>query len=218
MLWLCAAVAVCVHLALLFAWRYAQEKPEVIEVEGDSVEVALVESATSVSAPEAVPEPPKPEPVPPPDSRAQAAETAALQPPEMVLPERPKPAPVLKPVATPRPATRPAATPRIAPASAATGAGSSAASGVGKIIGRPAYIVRPGASYPAESRAAGEQGVVVLRVTVDARGRPTAVRIGKSSGHPRLDRAAAEGAWRCRISNAAEGAQFDAPIRFDLRN
>ena len=102
-LWLCAVLAVGVHLAVLFAWRYVQEKPEVIEVEGGSVEVALVESATSAS----VPEPPKPEPVPPvpppPDSRAQAAETAALQPPEMVLPEPPKPALAPKPVATPRP-------------------------------------------------------------------------------------------------------------------
>ena len=224
MLWLCAALAVGVHLGVLFAWRYAQEKPEVIEVEGDSVEVALVESAPPASAPEAVPEPPKPEPVPPvsppPDSRAQAAETAALQPPEMVLPEPPKPALAPKPVATPRPATRPAVQ-RSANANATPSAKTSAngaASGVGKMIGRPSYIVRPGASYPAESRAAGEQGVVLLRVTVDARGRPIAVRIGKSSGHPRLDRAAVEGAWRCRISNAAEGAQFDAPIRFDLRN
>lgn len=219
-LWLCAALAVCVHLALLFAWRYAAEKADVIEVEGDSVEVALVEAAPSAPAPEPPkPEPPAPvpEPVPPPP---EPEVIPPAKPPEMVLPEPPKPAPVPRPVATPRPAARPAAAQRstVAAPSARQGAGSAAASGTGKINGRPAYLVRPGASYPAESRAAGEQGVVVLRVTVDAGGRPIAVRVGKSSGHPRLDRAAVEGAWRCRISNASEGAQFDAPIRFDLRN
>jgi protein TonB len=59
---------------------------------------------------------------------------------------------------------------------------------------------------------------VVLRITVNATGRPTHVEILKSSGYPRLDRAALEAGWRCRIRNATAGDQFDAPLRFNLQN
>ena len=73
-------------------------------------------------------------------------------------------------------------------------------------------------AYPPESRAAGEQGVVILRLTVDGSGRPTAVSVAKSSGHPRLDRAAIEAGWRCRVRDAAPGSHLDAPVRFNLRD
>jgi protein TonB len=62
-----------------------------------------------------------------------------------------------------------------------------------------------------------EEGVVILRITVNVSGRPTNVVIVKSSGYPRLDRAALEGGWRCHIRNAADGDQFDAPLRFNLQ-
>ena len=87
----------------------------------------------------------------------------------------------------------------------------------GRVLEKPAYSVRPQVSYPADSRAAGEQGVVVLRITVNASGRPIAVRVESSSGFPRLDRAAVEGGWRCRVTNAFEGAQFESPLRFTLK-
>jgi protein TonB len=54
--------------------------------------------------------------------------------------------------------------------------------------------------YPPESRARREQGIVVLRLDVDADGRVTRVEVLASSGFPRLDeaaRAAAQG-WRFR--------------------
>ena len=81
---------------------------------------------------------------------------------------------------------------------------------------KASYVVRPIASYPPESRTAGEQGVVILRLTVDGNGRPTAVSIAKSSGFPRLDRAAVEAGWRCRVRDAAAGSHLDAPVRFNL--
>jgi len=70
--------------------------------------------------------------------------------------------------------------------------------------------------YPSESRAANEQGTVVLRITVNGDGRPVTVTVAKSSGFTRLDRAAVEGGWRCRVQNAQAGAQFEAPLRFSL--
>ena len=87
--------------------------------------------------------------------------------------------------------------------------------GVGKSA-KASYVIRPVAAYPPESRAAGEQGVVILRLTVDGNGRPTGVSIAKSSGHPRLDRAAVEAGWRCRVRDAAPGSHLDAPVRFNL--
>lgn len=221
-LWLSAALALAVHGGVLLAWKLPTKVPPLIEVEGDSVEVALVEAAPAAPAPEAVPEPPQPEPVltPPP---IEPPPIPPPTPPEMVLPDPPKPAepqkPAIAPKQAPKPIARPPAPPRTAPGTAgAATAGSGAASGAGKPFGKPAYLVRPAAAYPAESRAAGEQGVVILRVTVNADGRPTAISVARSSGFPRLDRAAVEGGWRCRVSNAAAGAQFDAPVRFNLRD
>jgi protein TonB len=233
-LWLSAALALGVHVCVLFAWRFASKEPLLIEVEGDSVEVALVESAPSAPAPEATPEPPKPEPPPPvpelPPPPPEPDPIPTPKPPEMVLPEPPKATPAPKPVATLKPAPKPARpttrpNPNATPNATAPGTGGTATAGTGaggtgagKPSGKPAFIVRPAAAYPTESRAAGEQGVVMLRITVNADGRPTAVNVSRSSGFPRLDRAAVEGGWRCRVSNAVTGAQFEAPVRFNLRD
>jgi protein TonB len=86
-----------------------------------------------------------------------------------------------------------------------------------KLIAQPSFIVKPGANYPLESQAAREEGMVVLRITVNASGRPIEVRVVGSSGFYRLDRAALEGGWRCRIRNAHAGDQFDAPFRFKIQ-
>ncbi|MEO6742126.1 MAG: energy transducer TonB, partial [Chthoniobacteraceae bacterium] len=164
--------------------------------------------------------PPEPEPVPPPEPPKKE--------PEMPLPQPPKPTP---PPRAPRTVTP---SPRMAPqtatakgtpsprAAAGTTGGASAPPGTatgGAGTGKNAkatYIIRPVAAYPPESRTAGEQGVVILRLTVDRSGRPTAVSIAKSSGFPRLDRAATEAGWRCRVRNAAPGSHLDAPVRFNL--
>ena len=203
-LWLCAAFAVALHGALLFAWKYAPEESAAAAIEGDSVEVALVESAPVAAA---VTEP-EPAIVPPPEPPKKA--------PEMVLPEPPKPTP------PPRTASaRRTPAPRNSTAAGTTG-GASAPAGAaaggtsaGKIA-KATYVVRPVASYPPESRAAGEQGVVILRLVVDGNGRPTSVTVGRSSGYPRLDLAAVEAGWRSRVRDAAPGSHLDAPVRFDL--
>ena len=220
-LWLCAALALGVHAGVLFAWRFAPKEPPLIEVEGDSMEVALVEFAPASPAPEAVPAPPE-QPPPPLPAPSPPESIPPPKPPEMVLPEPPKATPAPKPTSIPKPAPKPArvvprANPNVAPNASAPSTGG-AANGAAKAAGKPAFIVRPAAAYPAESRAAGEQGVVVLRITVNAEGRATAVSVARGSGFPRLDRAAVEGGWRARVSNATAGAQFDAPVRFNLRD
>lgn len=221
-LWLCAALAVALHGALLFAWKFAPAENPADTIEGDSVEVALVESAPSSAA--AVAESPPPS-APPEQIPAPMPEPPKKEP-EMTLPEPPKPRPA--PAATPLPK----AAPRTAPArrnpapqnstAAGTAGGASASAGPaagGAGVGKGAkatYIVRPAASYPPESRAAGEHGVVILRLVVDGNGRPTSVTVGRSSGYPRLDRAAVEAGWRARVRDAAPGSRLDAPVRFNL--
>lgn len=227
---LSAALALGIHAFALFLWRPALSNPLVLEVEGDSVEVALVESAPAAApASEAAVEVTKPEPPPSPITANPPAEPSVAAPvetPVMAVPEPPKartpaPTPALK--TAPKPAASPARAAGSTPprgsgnrGSGVVGAGSE--SGAGRPSGKPAFLVRPSAAYPAESRTAGEQGVVILRITVNGEGRPTAVTVSRSSGFPRLDRAAVEGGWRCRVSNAVPGAQFDAPVRFNLRD
>ena len=230
-LWLCALLAVALHGALLFAWKYAPEESAPAVIEGDSVEVALVESAPAAAAPATEPQPPTPAVVPPEPDPIPPPEPPKKEP-EMVLPEPPKPTPTPRPVSTatpsprttPKPATAKGTPSPRASASAGTTGGAGAPAGTaagGTGSGKSAkvtYVTRPVAAYPPESRAAGEQGVVILRLTVDGSGRPTAVSVAKSSGHPRLDRAAIEAGWRCRVRDAAPGSHLDAPVRFNLRD
>lgn len=55
-----------------------------------------------------------------------------------------------------------------------------------------AYASNPAPRYPRPSIRNGDEGRVLLRVLVDALGRPQEVVIEKSSGHRELDRAARE--------------------------
>jgi len=61
-----------------------------------------------------------------------------------------------------------------------------------KLVSSVEYVREPAPRYPPQSRRLGEQGVVVLRVVIDERGRACDIAIESSSGHERLDRAARE--------------------------
>lgn len=85
-----------------------------------------------------------------------------------------------------------------------------------------AYLVQPAPHYPPESRRIREQGLVVLRVLIDASGHAKAIEIYESSGHPRLDEAA-----RAAVAHAvfkpymdggiARAAAAFVPVEFTLR-
>jgi len=245
----CAILAVLLHAGILYAWKYQPKEAGLIQVLGDSVEVALVESSSassetvSAEGPTPVVPPPEPQrPEPPPTPPPAEPPPVQLPPREPVsVPEAPAPVPtpVPEPMPSPKeesppsspkelppPAPKPKppvaaakAPPSGKPAESIPAKGTTAGTvgdTSGKVLGKPLYLVRPQVNYPAESRAAGEQGVVLLRITVNAKGRPSAVSVATSSGFLRLDRAAVEGGWRCKVSNAFEGAQFEAPLRFSL--
>jgi protein TonB len=144
---------------------------------------------------------------PSPDAEGPPSGNLASMPLQTEQLSLPKPA---KKLSSSRPASAPAS-----PHSSSPGV---VGESTGRLLGKPAYIVKPSAAYPAESRALGEEGTVVLRITINATGRPTNIRVLASSGFSRLDRAAIEAGWRCRIRNANAGDQFDAPLLFRLQN
>jgi protein TonB len=74
--------------------------------------------------------------------------------------------------------------------------------------------------YSGTLRRAGLQGLVVLRVRVDAAGRPQRIEIRNSSGQPRLDAHAKDQAERCarfvvhNRKGQAVAATLDLPVRY----
>lgn len=226
-LWLSAAIVAATHAAMLFAWPASATTPGVLmDEESTGVEVELVANADLNNEETAAPaeDPPTPEPTPFPEPTPPPEEPPPLEEQTEVLPEAeapPTPAPTPAP---PRPAPKPALPKPKKSNAAPTGkqnASPNAAGAPGNgspnvSTSQAAFSKRPALIYPAESRQAREEGTVILRITVDARGRPTDVVVIKPSGHPRLDRAAIEGAWRCRIRNAKAGMILDVPLRFDL--
>ncbi|NDV14168.1 energy transducer TonB [Crenobacter caeni] len=139
----------------------------------------------------------------------------------------------------PRPASaKPAATaPAVASTAPAASAGAQSASGERQ--GAPAtgegdapaltppqyrgdYLHNPKPAYPPLSLELAEQGVVELRVAVSAAGEATSVELFRSSGFPRLDRAAREAVARWRFIPARLGSQsvahsFVVPVHFSLK-
>jgi protein TonB len=88
---------------------------------------------------------------------------------------------------------------------------------------RAGYLRNPEPPYPTTSRRLGEEGTVQLRVVVSAEGQPVSVDVHRSSGHPRLDEAAAAAvrAWRfvpARRGDTPIEAAVIVPIVFRLES
>jgi protein TonB len=85
------------------------------------------------------------------------------------------------------------------------------------------YLDNPKPPYPAISRRLSEQGRVVLRVHVDADGRPADVQLHVSSGSSRLDQSALDTVRRWKFAPAKLGKEPIAawvlvPIAFTLKD
>ncbi len=106
----------------------------------------------------------------------------------------------------------------VAPAVSTVGGSSVSA----PLVASVEYIRTQPPVYPKESRRRNEHGTVVLRVLVDASGRPAQIQVERSSGFDRLDDAA-----RCavekflfrpyEVNGIAQPAQVLIPIGFDRR-
>lgn len=86
-----------------------------------------------------------------------------------------------------------------------------------------AYYQNPKPRYPSAAKRRGMQGVVELRVLVDAQGNPVEVELQNSSGHNVLDREAMRAVWKWRFTPArragvAVSGDVIVPVRFELSN
>jgi protein TonB len=84
------------------------------------------------------------------------------------------------------------------------------------------YVRAPAPVYPGESSRRRERGTVLLRVLVDATGRPAQVELERSSGFSRLDDAARAAVQKAlfrpyEVNGIAQPAQVLIPIEFTRR-
>ena len=84
------------------------------------------------------------------------------------------------------------------------------------------YLRAPPPVYPRESQRKREHGTVVLRVLVDALGRPAQIQLERSSGFERLDDAARDAVAKFlfrpyEVNGVRQPAQVLIPIGFDPR-
>ncbi|HEX5122824.1 MAG TPA: energy transducer TonB [Rhodanobacteraceae bacterium] len=157
-------------------------------------------------APETFPEPPPPKAEPHHVVRATPPAHVEAPPTPMSVPENPSPPTEIHDASPPTgdgPATAP---PDI---------------GSGGATQALAYASPMQPRYPPASVRAREEGVVTLRVLVDAGGVPQRVEIAKSSGHVRLDASAKESVERARFrpvmrNGVAVQAWGIVPIAFRL--
>lgn len=159
--------------------------------------VPEVTLATAAPAPQISPSPtPSPAPSPAPAQPSVPAPPAAAAAAAAVAPPAALPAP--QPTASPTPAA-----PKQVPAGAVR------------------YRVPPAVEVPMASRRLGEQGTVLLRVWVDARGVPKEVLLHRSSGFARLDEQAIQAMRQARFQPLAENGQaiewvVIAPLQYEL--
>lgn len=130
------------------------------------------------------------------------------RPPIQNPPERPS-APVI-PQPTPAPAPLQPEPPSVKPAPVEP-----------LVQARARYRRNPAPDYPEEARRLRQEGVVLLRVQVNARGRVDEAEVERSSGSPSLDQAATRAVRRWEFEPARRGdtpvaSTVTVPVRFRL--
>lgn len=209
-----------IHTLVLYAFGTAFiEGPEFsMALGGNNIEVHLV-AAPAPMAPSPIPEIRKPEREP------RKEEIPPPKPEDMILPETEEKS---QPEFQPAPSI---SSPPLLTSAAGAGDGSSpvagndamtlVSGGGGQTEAKPDYLKNPAPVYPERARQMGQEGQVMLRVSVNANGLPEQVDILQSSGFPLLDAAAVKTLqqWKFRpakIGGVAISAEVDVPIRFKL--
>lgn len=173
----------------------------------DAVRQAVIEAAPVLMVDMIAPvEPPKPEPPPPAPQPKKPAPA-----PAPIIAAAPTPTPAPPTFVTPPPEPAPPQPVNIAPAPPAPPApvAQPPAPPAPKLIPPTAlrYIKEPPQDYPLLSRRAKEQGVVVLRLTIDASGHLKDATVHKSSGFERLDQAALQNIRKALFSPYLENGK-----------
>ncbi len=94
-------------------------------------------------------------------------------------------------------------------------------SGNGQTKEKPGYLKNPPPAYPYESIQRGQEGLVMLLVSIDRFGHPLKVELKQGSGFYLLDRSAMKAVKKWEFSPARMGAlavdtQITIPVRFRL--
>lgn len=139
---------------------------------------------------------------------------------EIIRPTPPAPAlDIVTPVSQPAPAIAAVPpSPAVVPTSNATTPHAAV------VTARLATLAAPPPRYPAQARREHMQGTVILRVLVDAQGRPQQVLVQSGSGHRLLDRTAQQQVlahWRFKpavVDGHAVPAWALVPVQFSLRD
>jgi len=211
------SASILLHAGLLIfgvAWLI---QPARFHVEAGKTSTEMELTIESVSVPPVTVPAPTPPPVPVP--------SPPVQPVPLPVPIRPEVAATPEAIFTPPlPSTvvpskplsaKPLASPKASPAKETSSASK------GAIQAQPDELHNEPPAYPEESRAAREQGVVILRVEVTAAGEPATVSILKSSGYFRLDQAARRAVQRWKFHPALTAglpvsSEADVPVHFKL--
>ncbi|HEY1029836.1 MAG TPA: energy transducer TonB [Pseudomonas sp.] len=209
---LLGAFALTLHVAAV-TWLASRPEPVLPDVPVQIPPMTI--EFTRVAPPVVEPPPPEviPEPEPVIEPPAPVVEELAVKPPPKPKP-RPQPPkqeakPEPKPLETPPPAPptvaeAPPAPPPEVPPSANAG-----------------YLQNPAPEYPSLAQRRGWEGTVLLRVHVLASGKPSDIRIQRSSGREVLDDAAVRAVKRWSFVPARRGDQTIAgwvsvPLEFRL--
>ena len=158
--------------------------------------------------PVAKPKPVKPKPV-------------RSRPVEPVKPVEPPPEPPVRLAAT-HPAPAPSSPAPVGGRAGVSAGGASASTGASSAAAEVNLRPLPGnppPRYPSLARRRGEEGRVLLRLTVNAAGRVEAVSVARSSGHDLLDQEAQRTVARWRFQPPREKRMVaQVPITFRLRD
>lgn len=179
--------------------------------------VASMEMITIANAPKAVtpPAPPTPKPKPKP----------APVKPKPVVKTHPTPKSITvptKPIEEARHDEKPAAPAAAVAAAPAQKTEAPPQPTITEPLSHGGYLNNSQPTYPAMSVELGETGTVRLTVLVTAQGLPANVSLAKSSGYPRLDRAALEAVKTWKFIPAKRGNEpipytFIVPVKFSLK-
>ena len=243
---LSSLLAVGIHAAVIFGWQGRSDfQPAEYGVVngGSAIEVALIAAAPETPQTDEIRSTDemltKPEPVEVEEPATEISEQSEPEPPvpteELPLlntvQESPEPHRTLKteikPALRPTTAAKPRTTSDRERALAQDhsrgkpGTDSLAARSAGSHTSKPAYLYNPHPSYPEAARKAGQTGVVMLRVSINEKGRVSAVSLVKSSGHALLDDRARGAVQRwifrpARRDGRTVATQVEVPVRFSL--
>lgn len=211
-----AASALVLHAVVGF-WVWNAASVPVVPTEPVPLIVNLLSEPQAEFVPERRPvaEPYKPRPT----QSAPLPPVSMRETPKVVAAARQaQPQDMQVPIVAPQPQTTPAVMPQTAPSQPAVTEVAAPVKSVAppseavhpaapKVLksSTVCYLVRPLPVYPLASQELGEEGTVIVRVLVDEQGKAKEVNIEKSSGYPRLDRAAIAAEKTARYRPYTEG-------------